>query len=298
MTLYDNSIFARSDFPFHLMPFYLQSDEEIELHHHQYVECVWISGGRGEHLYQGQISVIKEGDVFVIEPGEEHGYHVTGNALLGYNVLFQPSLLAAEFELMSQFSSFVDFFYVEPFLRHSNHFIKHMQLNTREQVEIRILLERLTHEVTQQRDGYHMLVKTYLIQLFIFLSRCYQDHQRQPFASLTNDHEVLARICEFVSLHAALPLTLDQVSQMCGMSPSTFKTKFKRFTGKTFLEFRNTLRLQNAKERLAENNETILAIAQEVGFDDLSFFHHAFKLAYGMAPGEYRKWYRSTYSDG
>ncbi|EFH83644.1 AraC family transcriptional regulator [Ktedonobacter racemifer] len=289
MSLYDNSIFACSTFPFHLMPFQLQRGETVELHSHQYVEFAWISQGWGEHLYQKQISAVKEGDVFVIEPGEEHGYQVTGDVLAGYNVMFHPSLLQAEFETLSRVSSFVDFFYVEPFLRQSNHFVKHLQLNPLEQIEMRFLLNRLEREFLKEPDGYRILIKTYLIELFIYLSRCYQAGHHKPLASIANDREIIARISEFIALHHALPLSLDQVSQMSGMSPSAFKTKFKQATGKTFVEFRNEIRLQTARQMLAETEKKILTISQAVGFADLSFFNKSFKQAYGVSPGAYRK---------
>ncbi len=289
MTFYDNSILSSNDFPFQLLPFQLQHSETIALHHHEFVEFVWISGGWGEHLYQGRLSPIHKGDVFVIEPGEEHGYQVDGVILEGYNILFQPALLRAEFETLSHVSSFIDFFYIEPFLRQSNHFVKHLQLLHHEQLEMRFLLDRLERELREQREGYRIFIKTYLIQVFLFLSRCYQDRQYQPLASLSDNREILTRASEFIALHHALPLTLDQMSQMCGMSPSTFKTKFKRHLGKTFLEFRNEVRLQTAQNMLAETDKKVLFIAHEVGFTDLSSFNKAFKLMYGIPPGEYRK---------
>ena len=289
MTFYDDSLLNSNDFPFHLLPFPLRHAETIELHHHQFVECVWISGGWGQHLYQGQLSPIQKGDVFVIEPGEEHGYRVDGEVLEGYNVLFQPTLLRAEFEMLSHVSSFIDFFYIEPFLRQNHHFVKHLQLIRHEQLEMGFLLDHLEREAREQREGYRILIKTYLIQLFLFLSRCYQDRQYQPLASITDDREVFMRVSEFIVLHHALPLTLDQVSQMCAVSPSTFKTKFKQYLGKTFLEFRNEVRLQTAQGMLSETDKKILTIAYEVGFTDLSSFNKAFKLMYGIPPSEYRK---------
>ncbi len=289
MTFYDNRFFDSKDFYCSILPFDLPHNERIELHHHLFVEFVWVISGSGEHLYQGYSSPIKAGDVFVIEPNEEHGYHVTGEALKGYNLLFQPSLLSAEFAMLSNVSSFVDFFYVEPFLRQSHHFIKHLRLKPHEQVEMKLLFDRLESEFTQRDEVYRIVIKTYLIQMFVFLSRCYQQRRQKPLVSFANDQDIINRVCDFISLHYTKPLTLEQVSQICAMSPSTFKTKFKHYTGKTFLEFRNTMRLKTARELLTETDEKIVAIAEHVGFADLSFFNRSFKQAYRVSPGEYRR---------
>src|SRR4051812_16571328 len=116
MTIYNlKTYFKDMDFPFNIVPFHLPKGHVIHLHYHEFVEFVWVCSGKGEHKFQDHVATIQEGDVFVIEPGAEHGYRVTGDELVGYNLLFQHSLLSAEFETLSNVSSFVDFFYVEPF---------------------------------------------------------------------------------------------------------------------------------------------------------------------------------------
>ncbi|MNW07977.1 HTH-type transcriptional regulator YesS [compost metagenome] len=76
---------------------------------------------------------------------------------------------------------------------------------------------------------------------------------------------------------------------MCGMSQSAFTSRFKQYMGKTFIEFRNEIRIRIAKELMLSTNTNILQIAQEVGFDDLSFFNKLFKQMHGISPGKFRR---------
>ncbi|WJH37507.1 AraC family transcriptional regulator [Paenibacillus sp. CC-CFT747] len=99
----------------------------------------------------------------------------------------------------------------------------------------------------------------------------------------------MERVCEFIELHHARPLSLAQVSQMCGMSTSSFTSKFKQAIGKTFIEYRNEVRIRVAKELLLHSDDNLLSIAHEVGFDDLSFFNKLFKQVLGVSPGKYRQ---------
>ncbi|MBO9606019.1 MAG: helix-turn-helix domain-containing protein [Paenibacillaceae bacterium] len=289
MILRSENYFESEDYPFSASPYRVRENEPIEPHTHDFTELAYIAEGSGQHSYNGQSSAISTGDVFVIEPGAEHGYIVdNGSSLLVYNVLFFPSFLRSELETLSAVTPFVDFFYVEPFVRSMAHFRPHLKLQPHERIEMKTLLDHIVMEFQAKKLGYRIVTKTRLIELFVFLSRCCA-------ASLSGDRAVraddsmLLHISEFIARHYAEPLTLAQVSRMCGLSASAFSAKFKQHTGRTFIEYRNGVRVQQAMRLIAETDRKMLAIAQEVGFDDLSFFNKLFKQTTGLSPGDYRR---------
>jgi AraC-like DNA-binding protein len=62
--------------------------------------------------------------------------------------------------------------------------------------------------------------------------------------------------------------------------------------GKTFPDFINSYRIEEVKKRLldpAKKHYTVLAIAEEVGFNSKSSFNDVFKRYVGMTPSEFRK---------
>ncbi|MFK7691171.1 AraC family transcriptional regulator [Paenibacillus sp. HJGM_3] len=277
------------DFPFFAGPFRIEAGAPIRPHAHDFVELAYIAEGSGTHWYKGEMYSIGAGDVFVIEPGAEHSYETAADSsLLVYNVLFLHRLLQTELETLSEVTPFLDFFYVEPFLRSAVQFQSHLKLDVYEQMEIKALLDRIIAEFEGKPIGYRILTKTRLIELFVLLSRCFAQ-RRTASASFRTEANMLASVCAFIEQHYAQPLTLQQVSQLCGMSPSAFSAKFKQHTGKTFIEYRNSIRLQVAAERMRHTEEKLLSISQEVGFDDLSFFNKLFKQQFGLSPGQYRR---------
>ena len=64
---------------------------------------------------------------------------------------------------------------------------------------------------------------------------------------------------------------------------------FKNTMGTSFIEYLNEYRLTMASRLLVSSDSSILAIASEVGFDNLSYFNRSFKKRFGQTPREYRK---------
>ncbi|MCR8632732.1 AraC family transcriptional regulator [Paenibacillus radicis (ex Xue et al. 2023)] len=291
MTRISNSrYFESADFPFHIAQYPFRAEEMVEPHSHEFVELVYVAEGSGRHDYRGDTYRIYEGDVFVIEPDAEHSYKGGKDPnLTVYNVLFAPSILSNELQMLSTVDSFVDFFYVEPFLRQSVHFQSHLNVEPHDQLEMKHLLGRILSEYKEKKPGYRLLVKTRLIELFVFLSRCYDRSLHRPMTVLAPEREVMKRMVEFIETHHARPLSLDQVSRLCSMSQSSFTAKFKQHIGKTFIEYRNEARIAMAKKLLLASDAGTLQIAGQVGFDDLSFFNKVFKQLVGVTPGQFRR---------
>lgn len=59
--------------------------------------------------------------------------------------------------------------------------------------------------------------------------------------------------------------------------------------GTSFIEYLNEYRLTMASRLLISSESSILAIAEEVGYENLSYFNRTFKKRFGMTPRDYRK---------
>ncbi len=284
------SYLESSQFPFSIKPHKLKPNEIFNLHSHEFIELVYVKEGSGTHTYNQSSYSISQGDVFIIEPEVEHSYHVDmHHHLLVYNIMFQPQLLSRELEALTNVTPFVDFFYMEPFFRKTVDFKSKLTLDIHQQMEFNFLLDRILEEYRRKQLGYRFLIQTKLIEMFIYLSRCYDNIYKKPVTYSLSDAELIDQVAKFIEKHHASALSLKQVSQLCGMSQSSFTAKFKEYTGITFIQYRNNVRLRIAKELLSNTDLKVISIAQEVGFDDVSNFNKMFKQIVGKSPKQFRR---------
>ena len=75
---------------------------------------------------------------------------------------------------------------------------------------------------------------------------------------------------------------------LSGVSETYFYRCFRRFSGKSPIEYRNMLRLSNAEAMLRRTEMRISEIAQTVGFDDPFYFCRLFTRTFGASPRKYR----------
>ena len=83
------------------------------------------------------------------------------------------------------------------------------------------------------------------------------------------------------------------MATLSGLAERSFKRRFARATGVAPLEYVHTLRLEESKHVLETTELPIDAVANQVGYEDASFFGRLFRRKVGLTPAQYRKRFRS-----
>ena len=96
-------------------------------------------------------------------------------------------------------------------------------------------------------------------------------------------------VLKYVENNYAQKITIAEVSDIVGFSESHFMRYFKETMGTSFVDYLKEYRLTMAARLLQSSEDSVLSIAAEVGFENLSYFNRAFKGRYGMTPLQYRK---------
>jgi AraC family transcriptional regulator len=104
-----------------------------------------------------------------------------------------------------------------------------------------------------------------------------------------HDQRRIATAIRRIEIDRALPLSIHELARDAAMSPYHFLRTFRRVAGMTPHQFILRTRLQDAAVRLRQSSQTILDIALDAGFADLSTFNRRFRSIMGMTPRAYRQ---------
>jgi AraC family cel operon transcriptional repressor len=84
---------------------------------------------------------------------------------------------------------------------------------------------------------------------------------------------------------------------LSGKSQHHVCREFKKYYKRTPTEFLNELRLNYAASMLACSLQSVLDIALDLNFNNLSHFHHLFKKQFGKSPARYRACMKAAFPD-
>lgn len=83
------------------------------------------------------------------------------------------------------------------------------------------------------------------------------------------------------------PLTIDELSEITGLSQSRFKHKFRQHIGSSPIDYINRQKIDKAKT-MALKTDTMKDIGYQLGFSSPAYFSYVFKKYTGMTPMEYK----------
>jgi AraC-like DNA-binding protein len=115
-------------------------------------------------------------------------------------------------------------------------------------------------------------------------------HSANPSASdKTEIPKTLHKPMEAMRLYYDKPLRIAELAALAGMSVSNFFRHFKAATGTSPIDWLKRERINQAKRRLLETDDSIAEIAEQTGYYDQFYFSRDFKRMTQVSPSEYRQ---------
>ncbi|MFC4597528.1 response regulator [Cohnella hongkongensis] len=103
-------------------------------------------------------------------------------------------------------------------------------------------------------------------------------------------HQALRYLAE----HYREPLTLKDVAERAHLHPAYFSAILKNRTGRSFVEHLSSLRVEEAKRRLALTDDKMTLVAERTGFANIRQFNRVFRSETGQTPKDYRNAVRGS----
>lgn len=100
---------------------------------------------------------------------------------------------------------------------------------------------------------------------------------------------VIHQAKEYIKQNFCNDISLDRVSREVNISPYYFSKLFKEEMGENFVEYITNIRMEQAKQMLANPAYSIKEVCAGSGYSDPNYFSRIFKKCTGLTPSEYRE---------
>ena len=241
-------------------------------HDHSHWEILLIVSGTIHHHINGYESVLKRGDACVIRPSDKHSLIIESEQekqnYQQINITFSDDYAKKLFDVYDSYEAILEEEKPIQFLL--------------DESELNFVCSRALLTQNLPKQSYVMNTKLILVRLMTSLYE-----QKTLF-----DKTYPAWLNEFllcINNPNSFGKSMSELAETTPYSYSRLSTLFKKYVGKTILDYMNETRMVYAKRLLQTTTLTTLQISEMIGYNSLSSFNHLFKSNFGITPSEYRK---------
>ncbi|MBO9609632.1 MAG: response regulator [Paenibacillaceae bacterium] len=131
-----------------------------------------------------------------------------------------------------------------------------------------------------------------IAQLNVSYKAAYLALEQRPLsgneAQKKRPHKIVSQLEHYLAEHYAEPLTLKELGELFYIHPTYLGQLVKKEKNMSLSQWLNHIRIGQAVKRLAESDDLITSIAEQVGYSDLNYFYSQFRKVEGRSPREYR----------
>ncbi len=266
------------DFPvefYHVEPSHLRY--QMPYHWHPEYEIIRILEGTFHLTLDDKTFVVNKGDILFLQDGTLHG-GIPENCI--YECLvFNMNLLLKENNICAKLT--------QQIIRHEIIFAQQLP---KESIGIKNTIDNLFLVMAEKKTGYEFLTQGYLYQLLglILGENLYEVNVSS--ARISQQHvQVFKRVLGYIENNYSKHIALEDLSKIAGMNSKYFCRFFREMSYHTPIEYLNYYRIECACEQLSATKSTIIEVAFNCGFNDISYFIKTFRKYKGITPKQYIK---------
>ena len=247
-------------------------------HYHEYIEYLYALDADMNVWMNGTPHHMVSGDIIIINSGELH--NISFNKPCHYIcVKFSPKILYFDD------NSLFEFKYVTPFLSDripKKLFHKNDLVNT----DVHALSCEILDEWNRHSPAYELIIRANILRIFSGIFRYWDKENGFKTESIMTESIKKALIYITENYETA---TLEDVAKHCGLSYNHFSASFKKIIGRSFTDYLDLIRINEAERLLLSTDRSVTDIAFSCGFSSSSHLISHFKAHKNITPGQLRK---------
>jgi AraC-like DNA-binding protein len=258
---------------------YLDTHKNLHFpHKHSFYHLVYFTQGAGYHSIDFVNFKVEHGQVYFMVPGQVHSWDFNDD-VDGYIINFSHHYLdafVANPRYLEQFNFFSGIAENEV-----------INIPGEGQVAVQQLFETILKENSTSARLKDDMVRLLILQLFIVISR-YSNKEQSP---QTNNYNslLLHSFQKLIDENYKEKKLTKEYAEMLYVTPNHLNALSKDVTGRSAGEIIRDRVLLEAKRLLVNANITVSEIANELNFQDNSYFTKFFKKYVGVTPEVFRK---------
>ncbi|MCM3135778.1 AraC family transcriptional regulator [Paenibacillus polysaccharolyticus] len=266
--------------------------EHLHFHNHMEIGICYSDGGVME--IKGENVPFRAGDVTFLPRYLPHTTYSSPNTSSKWAYLFFSP------EELFQHSLKTPQINMEPNLRAIQ--ASRCVLHKDQYPKVYMLATSIVEEIQRQTPFYRESAYGLLMSLYIELLRIHaidenglsreqkleREQKREPERQSRQPDLVISPALEYITRNYMMPVTIDELAELCHLSTTHFRRKFHEIMGTTPLDFLNSTRVEEACKRLKSTDASVLSISEQVGFRSISSFNRCFARLIGESPKAWR----------
>ena len=245
-----------------------------ELHRHDFFFIIALQKGTGTHEIDFITYEVSDNSIFIMRPGQVHQLQLSADAA-GYIIEFNTAFYHSKDKLSTQ-----------RLRKASNKNYCKLEIN-----RFKKLLDTVTNifqEYTGREEGYQDVIRANLDIFFIEFVR-QSPNPKGPSTNVNSyTQDRIEEFSELLQMHITSCKQVSQYTALMNLSPYQLNEITKATIGKTASVMINEHIILEAKRNLLATANQIKEIADQLGYEDVSYFIRFFKKQTGYSPEAFR----------
>nr|WP_314466489.1 AraC family transcriptional regulator [uncultured Clostridium sp.] len=256
----------------------------VPVHVHDYVEINYVYSGICPQTIKNTDITLKKGQVLIIEPNVPHSIKETGEDDIMISFMVSKKYLREN--LLDHFStdSILSHFFINV-MNEKSHENKYLLFQSENSRRTQLFTQELLCECFDPSVNSTDFIKNLFSLIIAELINVYKNQLVQEESE--SDTPSILSIIRFIEINFK-SCSLNSVAAFFHLSPNYLTFLIKKHTGMTYKQLVQSQKLKYAAKFLRNTNMSVTEIANEAGYENISFFYQIFQEHYGCSPKEYR----------
>ena len=263
-------------------------DTFVIIHWHTQFQLSFVEKGSAELFSPNGNVILHEGDICIVPPEEVHGIRAVVDGTAIHEVVFSPELITVPE------GHFFHTGFVKPLREGLLRFPRMVRPDDPGYEDIKAHLLKL---LSCDRNDPNFKPNAFLEAIGLCLALMPLSHIAQPGdptpLSGVRGNDAINICTIYIGRNYSKELTLQELADLVHLHPNYLCRLFKQYCGQTVFEYITSIRISFASQFIRKYDKPLQQIAEECGFNSMSYFNKKFKAYFGLTPYAYSKLYKN-----